>query len=153
MLLVHRKLVMKCLTTSFLECAVSFTQPTKAPPAYEDVYVQEGSDAYLVWTYLVTNRNELLQDSAITWSTFIPQLTLDVSNRKGLIVEKRDERRQNLVSTPQYLTSRIRIENQATLVISNVKTTDDNFYECQLLTTAFTNRVRTSIIRLTVTSK
>ena len=133
---------------------MSFTRPTKAPPAYEDVYVQEGSDAKLVWTYsITTDRNELALANAVTWSTFIPQLTSDGSNRRGLIVEKRDGTRQNLGTIPSYLTGRISIEDQATLVISSVKTTDDNFYACQLSTTSLAAPVVRSLIRLTVTSK
>ena len=130
---------------------MSFTQPTKVPPAYEDVYVQEGSDAKLVWTYSVTSRDELHLNRAIRWNTFIPKLTLNASNRKGLIVEKQDETRQKLITIPSHLAGRIRIENQATLVISNVRTTDENYYECALTEAALAPDV-TSLIRLTVTS-
>ena len=137
--------------TCFSECAVSFTKPTEVPPAYEDVYVQEGRDARLVWTYSVTNRNELDLNRAIRWATYIPQLTLGGVNRKGLIIEKRDRTRLSLPSIPSYLTGRVSIEDPATLVINNVKTTDDNFYECQLATTALTFVSR--LIKLTVISK
>ena len=113
-----------------LECAVSFTQPTKVPPAYEDVYVQEGRDAKVVWTCTYDNRNELDLNRAVAWYTFIPQLTTDISNREGLIVEKRDETRKNLPTIPSYLTGRISIEDPSALAISNLKTTDDNFYGC-----------------------
>ena len=106
---------------------MSFTQPTEVPPAYKDVYVQEGSDAKLVWTYSVTNRDELDLNSAVRWSTIFPQLTLDRGNRKNMIVEKRDGTRRNLRTIPSYLTGRVGIENPATLVISKVKTADDNF--------------------------
>ena len=139
--------------TSFPECAVSFTQPTKVPPAYEDVYVQEGSDAKLVWTYSFGSRGELHEQRAIRWSTFIPQLTSDPSNSKGLIVEKRDRTRLNLSTIPSYLTGRISIEDPATLVISNVKTTDDNFYQCVLGTTSLFNPLVMRLIGLTVISK
>ena len=123
-------------------------------PSYEDVYVREGSDAKLVWTYsITTDRNELALANAVTWSTFIPQLTSDGVNRKGLIVEKRDGTRRNLGTIPSYLTGRISIEDQATLVISSVKTTDDNFYACQLSTTSLATPVVSSLIRLTVRSK
>ena len=57
------------------------------------------------------------------------------------------------MTIPSYLTGRISVENQATLVISNVKTTDDNFYECLLTTTSLANPSVISLIRLTVTSK
>ena len=132
---------------------MSFTRPTKIPPAYEDVYVQEGSDAKLVWTYSVTSREELELNDAVKWDTFIPQLTSDGANRKGLIVEKRDGRRQNLSSIPSYLIGRISVENQATLVISSVKTADENYYQCRLTTTTFDNPVTRRLIRLTVISK
>ena len=132
---------------------MSFTQPTKVPPAYEDVYIQEGGDAKLMWNYSVTNRNELHEQRAVIWSTFIPQLTLDASNRKGLIVEKRDGTRQNLGTIPPYLTGRISIEDPATLVISNVKTTDDNFYQCLLTITSLVAPTVSRLIRLTVISK
>ena len=132
---------------------MSFTQPTEVPPAYKDVYVQEGSDAKLVWTYSVGSRDELDLNRAVRWSTFIPQLTLYALYRRGLINEKRDGTRQNMVIIPLYLTGRISIEDPATLVISNVKTTDDNFYECQLATTSLSNPVVRSRIRLTVISK
>ena len=139
--------------TSFPECAVSFTQPTKVPPAYKDVYVQEGSDAKLVWTYSVGSTDELQLNRAVRWSTFIPQLTSDGANNRGLIVERRDGTRQNLGTIPPYLTGRISIEDPATLVISNVKTTDDNFYQCVLETTSLFNPLVIRLIRLTVISK
>ena len=123
------------------------------PPAYEDVYVQEGRDAKLVWTYSVTNRNELDEFGAVTWSTFIPQLDTSPSNMKGLVVEKRDRTRRNLVTIPSYLTGRISIEDPATLVISNVNTTDDNFYQCVLSKATLINPLVSSWIRLTVISK
>ena len=132
---------------------MSFIQPTKVPPAYEDVYVQEGSDTKLVWTYSVTNRNELDQNIAVRWSTYIPRLTLNVANKKRLIVEKRDQTRLSLGTIPPYLTGRISIENPATLVISNVKTTDDNYYECTLTTTSLDNPTVSRLIKLTVISK
>ena len=135
------------------ECTVSFTQPTKVPPAYIDVYVQEGRDAKLVWTYTYDNRNELELNRAVDWYTFIPQLTMDISNREQLIVEKRDETRINLPTIPSYLTGRISIEDPSTLVISNVKTTDDNFYECVVKKTSLSNSAVGSWIRLTVISK
>ena len=118
-----------------------------------DVYVQEGEDAKLMWTYSFTNRNELDSNRAVTWYTFVPQLTSDASNRKGLVLEKGDGTRQNIPSIPSYLTGRISIENPATLVISNVKTTDDNFYECELRTTDLANAAVSSRIKLTVISK
>ena len=130
-----------------------FTQPTEIPPAYMDVYVQEDRDAKLVWTYSFTNRNELDSNRAVTWYTFVPQLTSAASNRRGLVLEKGDGTRQNIPSIPLYLTGRISIENPATLVISNVKTTDDNFYECELRTTSLANAAVSSRIRLTVISK
>ena len=140
--------------TSFSECAMSFTQPTEVPPAYEDVYVTEGSDAKLVWTYSVTSRNELRLNNAVRWSTYIPQLdTSNPSNKKGLIVENRGGIRQNLGTIPSYLTGRVSIENPATLVISNVKTTDDNFYQCRLTPAAIGVSEVTSLIKLTVISK
>ena len=132
---------------------MSFTKPTKVPPAYEDVYVQEGRDAKLVWTYSVGSRDELHEQRAIRWSTFIPQLTSDPSNSKGLIVEKRDRTRLNLSTIPSYLTGRISIENPASLVISKVKTTDDNYYECVLETSSLLIMGAASLIRLTVISK
>ena len=135
------------------ECAVSFTQPTKVPPAYEDVYVQEGRDAKVVWTCTYDNRNELDLNRAVAWYTFIPQLTTDISNREGLIVEKRDETRKNLPTIPSYLTGRISIEDPSTLAISNVKTTDDNFYGCVVKRTSLLNSAVSSWIRLTVISK
>ena len=129
---------------------MSFTQPTVIPPAYEDVYVQEGRDAKLVWTYSGGSRDELDKDRAVTWWTFIPQLTTDGSNRNGLIVETRNGSRQPFQTIPSYLDGRISIEDQATLVINNVKTTDDNFYQCELATSlAFVK----SLIKLTVISK
>ena len=127
---------------------MSFTQPTKVPPAYEDVYVQEGRDAKLVWTYSVGSRDELNQQRAVVWYITDPS---DVSNVKELIVEKRDRARQNSLTIPLYLTGRISIEDPATLVISNVKTTDENFYQCELKTSSLEYRRRT--IRLTVISK
>ena len=132
---------------------MSFTQPTKVPPAYEDVYVLEGRDARLVWTFTYDNRNELDLHSAVSWDTFIPQLTPHFSNRKGLIIENRDGTRRNLSTIPSYLTGRIRIEDQATLVISSVKTTDDNFYECLVERTSLENAAVNSRIRLTVIRK
>ena len=123
------------------------------PPAYEDVYVQEGSDTKLVWTYSVTNRNELNPNRAVTWSTYIPRHDTMPSNKKGLIVERRDGTRQNLRAIPSYLTGRIGIEDPATLVISNVKTTDDNYYECTLTTTSLDNPTVSRLIKLTVISK
>ena len=81
----------------------------------------------------------------------MPQLTTEASNRKGLTIEKRNQTRQDFPSIPFYLTGRISIEDPATLVINNVKTTDDNFYECQLKTVSLTF-VR-SLIKLTVISK
>ena len=132
---------------------MSFTQPTKVPPAYEDVYIQEGRDAKLVWTYSVTNRNELNLNRAVTWSTYIPRHDTMPSNKKGLIVERRDGTRQNLRAIPSYLTGRISIEDPATLVISNVKTTDDNFYQCLLTKATLVNPLVGSWIRLTVISK
>ena len=131
---------------------MSFTQPTKVPPAYEDVYVQEGIDARLVWTYSVTDRNEL-RENAVRWDTVIPQLALKGENRKNLFVEKRDGTRIKLPTVPSYLTGRISIENQATLVINNVKTTDDNFYLCLLERDSFSNPFVLNLIRLTVISK
>ena len=131
---------------------MSFTQPTEIPPAYKDVYVQEGSDAKLVWTYSVTNRDELDKNIAVTWITFVPPFKFDGPSQKGLIVERRDGTRQNLSTIPSYLTGRISIENQATLVISNVKTTDDNFYFCVLTTIFLDNPSEASLIRLTVIS-
>ena len=116
-----------------------------------DVYVQEGEDAKLVWTYSVSNRDELDLNQAVRWSTYMPQLTTEASNRKGLTIEKRNQTRQDFPSIPSYLTGRISIEDPATLVINNVKTTDDNFYECQLKTVSLTF-VR-SLIKLTVISK
>ena len=127
---------------------MSFTQPTKVPPAYEDVYVQEGRDAKLVWTYSVGSRDELNLQRAVVWYITDPS---DVSNVKELIVEKRDRARQNSLTIPSYLTGRIGIEDPATLVISNVKTTDENFYQCELKTSSLEYRRRT--IRLTVISK
>ena len=135
------------------ECAVSFTQPTKVPPAYMDVYVQEGRDAKVVWTCTYDNRNELDLNRAVAWYTFIPQLTTDISNREGLIVEKRDETRKNLPTIPSYLTGRISIEDPSALAISNVKTTDDNFYGCVVKRTSLLNSAVSSWIRLTVISK
>ena len=132
---------------------MSFTQPTKVPPAYEDVYVQEDSDARLVWTYLVTNRNELDLNNAVRWNTFIPKFETGSQNRKGLIFEKRNRTRQYLGTIPSYLTGRISIENRATLVISNVKTTDDNLYECFLTTTVLDPVSVRSLIKLTVIRK
>ena len=132
---------------------MSFTQPTKVPPAYEDVYVQEDSDARLVWTYSVTNRNELDLNNAVRWNTFIPKFETGSQNRKGLIFEKRNRTRQYLGTIPSYLTGRISIENRATLVISNVKTTDDNLYECFLTTTVLDPVSVRSLIKLTVTRK
>ena len=129
---------------------MSFTQPTEVLPAYKDVYAQEGSDARLVWTYSVTSRDELELNSAVRWFTFIPQLTFDASNRKGLILERRDRTRQNFQSVPSYLTDRISIEDPATLVISKVRTSDENFYLCELATT-FTYVSR--LIKLTVIGK
>ena len=140
-----------CPSTSFSECVVSFTQPTEIPPAYKDVYVQEGEDAKLVWTYSVSSRDELDLNQAVRWSTYMPQLTTDASNRKGLTIEKRNQTRQDFPSIPSYLTGRISIEDPATLVINNVKTTDDNFYECQLKTVSLT--IVRSLIKLTVISK
>ena len=130
---------------------MAFTQPTEVPPAYKNVYVQEGRDAKLAWTYSVTNRNELNLYRAVTWSTFIPQLTSELANTKGLIVESRDRTKHNLSTIPPYLAGRISIENPATLVINNAKTTDENFYQCELTTTSFS--VLSSLIRLTVISK
>ena len=132
---------------------MSFTKPTEVPPAYGDVYVQEGRDAKLVWTYSVTSRNELDEFRAVRCDTFIPQLALDVVNRKNLIVEKRDGTRQNLSTIPSYLTGRISIEDPATLVINNAKTTDDNFYLCRLNPAALSASGATSLIKLTVISK
>ena len=118
------------------------------------MFVQEGRDAKLVWTYSVTNKNELDKDAAVTWSTYIPQLDLsNPLNRKALILEKRDGTRKNILDIPSYLIGRIRIEDPATLVISKVKTTDDNYYECTLTTTSLANAVVNSFIRLTVISK
>ena len=130
---------------------MSFTQPTEVLPTYKNLYVQDGSDAKLVWTYSIMNRNELDLNRAVRWFTFIPQLTYDASNRKGLILERRDRTRQNLPSVPSYLTDRISIEDPATLVISKVRTSDENFYLCELATTSLTYVSR--LIKLTVISK
>ena len=132
---------------------MSFTQPTKVPPAYEDVYVQEDGDARLVWTYSVTNRNELDLNNAVRWNTFIPKFETRSQNRKGLVFEKQNRTRQYLGTIPSYLTGRISIENRATLVISNVKTTDDNLYECFLTTTVLDPVSVRSLIKLTVIRK
>ena len=133
---------------------MSFIQPTEILPAYKDVYVQEGRDAKLVWTYSVTNRNELHLNRAVRWETYIPKFDRSRGeNIKGIINEKRDRTREILRTIPSYLTGRVSIEDPATLVISNVKTTDDNFYECRLSTIFLQNSEVSRTIKLTVISK
>ena len=133
---------------------MSFIQPTQVPPEYKDVYVHEGRDAKLVWIYSVTSRDELDQIWAVRWETFIPKFDRSNSaSRRGMINEKRDGTRQNVGTTPSYLTGRISIEDPATLVIRNVKTTDDNFYLCKLGTSDIINPGAISLIKLTVISK